>query len=353
MKKGMLTLVVMMLVLVLAACGSSSSSAPSKAGEEPPSTAKPKTQDDATVIIVAHTSADTASHHRAAMKFKEKMEAQSEGRFEVQVYPNGQMGSNEEMIETMRAGKITLVGTSCAFLGNFVEEAIVFDTPFLYRDDRVAKQIFADKSLIEALNRYFTPKNMYIAGIEFMGFRTLTCNKEVHSPADLKGMKVRTMENPYHLAIWKSLGANPTPLAYNELYTGLQQGTVEGQENPIELTYTQKFYEQQKFIVKTEHIPFPLMWVANNDFIESLSEEDKKLFFECLETGIQAGIDYNDQMINKYITEMGDYGTTMIDLSEDEYAQFQNATKDVLPMFEKAAGAELFNKYMEIIDKHR
>ena len=108
-------------------------------------------------------------------------------------------------------------------------------------------------------------------------FRVMTTNKKIESLDDFKGQKIRTMENKYHLAFWQSIGANPTPMAFSEVYIGLQQGTIDAQENPYEVIVSGKIYEQQDYVVKTNHLPHLLSMIVNEDFYNRLSTKDKKI----------------------------------------------------------------------------
>ena len=148
--------------------------------------------------------------------------------------------------------------------------------PFAFATIDEIDKTFKDPEFVKALGAEYEKAGFHLLGISNLGFRITTANKAIMTPEDLKGLTIRTMENKNHIEMWRKLGANPTPLAFNELYTALQQGTVDGQENPMELIYTQKYFEQQTDISKTNHIPHCLCWVMNLAQYDSLTDEQKK-----------------------------------------------------------------------------
>lgn len=344
MKKVLAMILALSMALTLAACGESSPEADT-GGDETATT-------DPIVVSVAHTSADTASHHQAALEFERLFEEATDGRYDVQVYCNAVMGTDLEMVESVQHNNLSMAGTGFPYIGNFVPEVGVLDVPFRYKDNEVAYQIFADQDLIDGMNKYMIPSGMRLVGCEFSGFRTLTANKEIHVPEDLAGLKVRVQENTGHIETWSTLGANPTPLAYNELYTALQQRTVDAQENPVELIYTQKFYEQQEYIIECAWIPFPLAWVVSEDFWQSMSAEDQSLYIDCLNQAMQVGIEYNEEMMDSYYQAFEDYGCTIIKLTDEEYALWQEAAEPMLAYYEEQVGSDVYNIYMDVIAKY-
>lgn len=340
MKKFFALILALAMVLGLTACG-----------QEPSSNGSGDSGEKIHVTFY-HTSADTASHQQTALKFKELLEERSDGRFEVTTYCNGTLGTDREAVEATIAGNITIFGGAASYTGNFVPQANLFDIPYRLVTNETAMAVCADQDMVDALNAYFTGSGMLLAGLEFLGFRTLSCNYEVHNPGDLAGVKVRVMDNPYQMNLWQAMGASPTPLAYNELYTGLQQGTVDGQENPIELTYTQKFYEQQKYLIDTNQIPFIMPWIINEAFYNGLSAEDQALVTSCLSEASRTGEAYLMEKLDSYFTAMEDYGCTIINLTDDEYAQFIERVEPLMPSYQELVGQDLYDTYLSIIAKH-
>src|SRR5690625_1967977 len=180
-----------------------------------------------------------------AAAFKETLERLSDGKFVVVEHPSSALGGERDMIEGAQIGSVDLVITSSGPLGNFVPEALVFDLPFLFRDYDHARGVLDSEigqSILEGM------RDQDLVGLAWSenGFRHLTnSQRAIHSPSDLDGLKVRTMENQVHMRAFEAMGAAPTPMAWPEVYTALQQGTVDGQENPIPVIASARFWEVQ------------------------------------------------------------------------------------------------------------
>lgn len=237
-------------------------------------------------ISVAHGVPEETAEHQGFLKFQELLEAESNGRYKVEIYPNQQLGGDRELIESVQLGNLTITGPSSAPLASFANGFYVLDLPFLFADrDEVYRVLDGEpgQALLASLEQY------NLKGLGFMenGFRNITNSKrEIKSPADLAGLKIRTMENELHLAAWKQLGANPTPMAFGEVFTALQQKTVDGQENPFELIASNRFYEVQDYITATKHIYSPYVVVMNKEFYDGLSADDQKLFNSTMKRAI-------------------------------------------------------------------
>ena len=231
-------------------------------------------------ITIAHGSPAEHSSHLGWEKFKEIVERESKGNITCEIFPNQQMGGDREVTEAVQLGNLTCGLPSSSPLAGFCKEFYILDVPFLMGDraaayatlDGEAGQLLLDS--LEAIN---------IKGLGFFenGFRNLTANKKILSPEDLKGVKLRVMENKIQMLAWSSFGANPTPIAFGELFTALQQGTVDAQENPFELIFTNKFYEVQKFLMVTNHIYTPFVVLMNLEFYNSCTPEEQALFIKA------------------------------------------------------------------------
>ena len=207
-------------------------------------------------IIAAHGAAENTSENESFLKFKELVEERSGGAVTVDLYPNQQLGGDREYTEAATQGNVTMGGPSTANIAPFVPAMNAFETPFLF-SDRETVYAALDSEAGQALLDSLESAGLKGLGYFENGFRQLTTNKEINSLADLKGLKIRVMENEVHLAIWEALGANPSPLAFGELYSALQQKAFDAQENPAELIYNTKFYEVQDHVYLTNHIYTP------------------------------------------------------------------------------------------------
>ena len=182
------------------------------------------------------------SHYGVAVDvFAREVEKRTNGRYKVQNFYSGALGAERESIEAVQLGTLDLTMTSTGPVPNFVPEVAILDIPFLFRDYAHARATLDGPIGVDLLGK-FPAKNIVALAWGENGFRHMTNNKRsVMSPDDLKGLKMRTMENPVHIQAYKQFGIIPTPMAFTEVFTALQQGTVDGQENPLSVISAAKF----------------------------------------------------------------------------------------------------------------
>jgi len=190
-------------------------------------------------------------------KIKEMIEQRSNGKIKVEVYLDNQLGGDREILEGCQVGGIAMVSQTTAPQVTFIPELAVFDIPMLFDNLDLARKVLSGP-FRQKLEPLYEKAGLKLLLFEPIYYRETTTNKPIKTINDFKGIKFRTMENKYHMAFWKALGANPTPLNFSELYIALQQGIVDAQENPYEIVWSSKFYEVQKYLVNTHHICFIL-----------------------------------------------------------------------------------------------
>ncbi len=226
-----------------------------------------------TTITLQHALPVNTSHYGVGgAAFKETLERLTNGRIRVNVQRND---NEREMIESVQIGTIDCTITSTGPVGNFVPAVRVVDVPFLFRDYPHARGVL-DSEIGQGLLQQFSARGL--AGVIWMenGFRHLTnSRREVNSPADVRGLKVRTMENQVHMRAFQTLGALPTPMAFSELVPALQQGTVDGQENPIPVIVANNLNQVQRFLTLTGHVYSPAVLICNPGMIGRLSAADR------------------------------------------------------------------------------
>ncbi len=291
-------------------------------------------------MVFAHASTEQTLIHALSVKFKEEVESKSGGRITIQIYPNMQLGADREAFEGVQIGNVTFTVQSTAPQVNFVKEAGVFDLPFLFPNKTVARKVLDGKFKTEIAS-YYDAIGVRLLGFGDQGFRQLTLNKLVKKPADLSGIKLRTMENPNHMATWRALGANPTPVPFNEVYLALQQKMVDGQENPYEYIVTMKFYEQQKYVINTFHIFQAMGFVMNKGVYDSLPDDLKKVIDDAALVAIEYERNGIDEKDATYIDTIKKAGLEVVDLSEAELAEFQKATTGVYDIIKNNIGNEI------------
>ena len=232
-------------------------------------------------LKLAHAVSTTAPYHLGAQKFVQVLSERTGDGFEIKIFPNKQLGSERSLVEQLQIGTIDLVITSTGPIGGFVPQMLVVDLPFLFRNTQHVDHVFEGQigqSLLTNLGK------ANIKGLAFWenGFRNLTNNRRpVLKLEDCRGLIIRTMENQVHLASFRLLGANPTPMAWGEALTALKQGTIDGQENPINIIYTHGIYDLQEYLAITAHFYSPALLLMNRRTYAELSSSDKKAFREA------------------------------------------------------------------------
>lgn len=293
-----------------------------------PSTGSGENKDDKVIIIkYATVGPDEHQYTIASRKFKEIIEEKSGGKIKVELYPNAQLGGEREMAEGVKLGTIQMTTvTSDGALPAWVPETQIFSIPYLFRDrEHVYKAL--DGELGKFLEEKFLEKGFKHLGFVELGFRHFTNNvREIKEPADMKGLKIRVQEAPIWFALIEALGATPTPIAFNELYTALQQGVVDGQENPLATIRSMKFYEVQKYLTLDAHTYAPGSVLINPDFFNSLSEEHQRLIIEAVNEMKVYQRDYISGKAEEDLQFLKDQGMIV---TEPDRSKFVEATKDI------------------------
>lgn len=213
----------------------------------------------------------------ATRAFKEIVEAESLGAIQVDLFPAGQLGGERELIEATKLGTIPMSMVSGAIAGYF-KPAMVLDIPYLFPSAPVAWNVLDGEFGRELANEVLKMVGTRVLAYGETGFRNFTNSKRViKSPADMKGLKLRVMETPLYMTLIKSLGANPTPIAWPETYTALQQKVVDGQENPVSVIIQAKFAEVQKYLTLDGHTYGADFIIINEKFYQGLSKENQNI----------------------------------------------------------------------------
>ena len=204
---------------------------------------------------INHTFGINSFPDRALQEFKKEIEQKSDKRIEVRLYSSGELGQEIEQYELLQTGSLEAALLGGQILSSVTPEYAMFEAPYLWRDQEHLRKVWdgaVGKEVSEALLKR---KGIQIIGVWNRGARNLTTNsKVVKSPRDLQGLKIRTTQNPVHVAAWKALGAIPTPMAFGEVFMGLRQGVIDGQENPLDLIQSASLFEVQKNLHLTQHV---------------------------------------------------------------------------------------------------
>lgn len=301
------------------------------------------------VLKAGHAATASNTGHLALEFLGKELKEKTKGRISMEVFPNAQLGSEREMIESIQLGNLDMAFVSSAVLGNFNKQFFALDIPFMFKDRPGVYRVLdgaIGQGLLDSLNK------VGIQGVGYWenGFRQLTNSKKaIKSPDDLKGMKMRTMENEVHIAAWKAIGSNPAPLAFGELFTALQQGTFDAQEGPINLFYDMKFQEVQKFITKTNHVYSPFVVLLNPNVYKRFSEEDKKIFATAFNNAKAYQRDLAQKADAKAEAAMPN--VTFTTLTPQEFANFSNKMGPIYTQVKKKVGPEIVDKILAEVNK--
>ena len=277
------------------------------------------------------------SHQGIAIDtFAKEVEKRTSGRYKVQTFYNGALGGERESIEAVQLGTQELAFSSTGPVPNFVPETKILDVPFLFRDKAHARAVLDGPIGQELLGKFDSKGFKALAWAE-NGFRHMTNSKRsVKSPEDLKGLKMRTMENPVHIAAYKGFGIITTPMAFPEVFTALQQGTVDGQENPLSVIISAKFDQVQKHLSLTGHVYSPAIFVMNKATFDKLSAADKQAFIDAAKEGTRANRARVDEDDAKGVADLRAKGMTVVDTLDK--AAFVKALAPVNADFENQFG---------------
>jgi tripartite ATP-independent transporter DctP family solute receptor len=224
----------------------------------------------------------------------------------------------------------------------------VYDLYFNFQNiDDAINKFNNDEEFFSIMSEKYDEQGFKLAGFSVHGFRQITANKPIKTPEDLAGLTFRTQENKYHILGFQGMGATPTPFAFNELYTALQQGTVDAQENPIELIYSQKFYEQQDYVTMSNHQQQVQTWLVSKMVYDNLPEDIKQIVDDGIKVGCEAAQDYALSMEESWRNEIEEYGVTFVELTDDEYNTFKNSVGDQWEEIKSTVSSEVWEAYTE------
>ncbi len=277
------------------------------------------------------------SHQGVAIDvFGKEVERRTAGRYKVQSFYSGSLGGERESIEAVQLGTQELTFSSTGPVPNFVPEARILDIPFLFRDKAHARAVL-DGPIGQEMLTKFESKGFKALAWGENGVRHMTNSKRaVNSPDDLKGLKMRTMENPVHVAAYKGFGIVTTPMAFPEVFTALQQGTVDGQENPLSVIMAAKFDQVQKHLSLTGHVYSPGIFLMSKAAYDKLSAADQQAFLEAAREGVKANRARVDEDDAKGVAELRSRGMQVIE--NVDKGRFVSQLAPVNAEFEKQFG---------------
>ncbi len=340
-----LALLFIAIVFFVVGCSSNKVEKPSGDNQEVDSTEKIK-------FGIGTGNNEEHPHYKGIVKIKEILEEEGGDRFDVQIFPNSTVGDDREMIEGLQMGTLEATIPAVGVVANFVPEFEIFNFPFLFPNEQVADEVLGGATGKEILGK-LQEQNQGLVGVDYweQGFFLLTNNKhEVKTVEDIKGLKIRSIENGIQLDTLRALGANPTPMAWSELFTAMQQGVVDGQQNPIANIYSAKFYEVQDYLTITNHHYGPSIFLVSEIFWNKLSDEEKGLVEKAIKSGNDEAKRIMREEAAAQLQEIEQKGITVTELEESELEKMHELVQPVIDKYSKEIGEEFVDRFYQAIE---
>jgi len=293
-------------------------------------------------LVEAHTTTQDHPYTLGMVRFAQLVRERTGGRVAVQIHHSRQLGDERQVVEGLQLGTVQLTVTSTGPLGGFVPDMNVVDLPFLFRDSAHAYKVLDGEIGRSLLDKF---EAVGIKGLAFWenGFRHITtAKKAVERPADLKGLKIRVMENRVHQAAFRQLGADATPMAWGEVFTSLQQGLLDAQENPIPIVSTFKLYEVQKYLALTGHVYSPAPLLMSKKAWDRLPPEIRNV---VLDTALEVARIQRQLNRGQEQNQLGELKAKgMVVIEEPDRAAFRTAMQPVFEQFQGQFGQGLVQR---------
>lgn len=333
MKKVITFLLVMVMVLSISGCGQKQQETPQQSGTQ---SANTEQSDKVIVLRAGSTMPKEGNYIKGLEVFKEKVEEYTNNRVEVKIFPNSELGNERDLIEGVALGTIEMCISSTGPLPNISPDFMVFDLPFIIADRKYAYEVM-DGDLGNKILGTLEPKGIKALGFWENGFRYITSNKPIIHPEDAKGLKIRTMENDVHIETFKQLGANPTPMAWSEVFTALQQGTIDAHENAMTTIDTAKIYEVQKYLSLTGHFYSPAVVMINKKLFDSFPKDIQDAILKAEKEARAWERNYCEELDVTLVKAVKDKG---MQVTEVDKAEWQKACAGVYEAFKDKINPE-------------
>lgn len=282
-----------------------------------------------------------------AESFAANVDSLSRGRLKVRVYHNSLLGGDTELIESCQCGDIPFVVQNTAPEVSYMKRLCLFDLPCAFDSLEALHQVLDSDGFMERVNQIYRDAGFSLLAMADQGFRVMTANREITGMDSFRGIKIRTMENSYHMDFWSAIGANPTPMSFAELYVGLEQHTVDAQENPYEVICSNAFYEVQDYVIDTRHLPHLLALVVNDDFLQGLPEVDRSIVEHAAALARDTARTQASLRAGSRMAEILESGSQIIPVSEDLRQKMREASSSLYERIRSAvADDDLFHSYI-------
>lgn len=283
-----------------------------------------------TTLRLAHVVNTEDTYHIAAVRFQELVSEKTDGAVTVDIYPNASLGDERTLLEGMQIGTVDMGVITSGPVANFVDEFSVFELPFLFPSNEAAYSVLDGEIGQEILDKL---EGVNLKGLAYAerGFRNITNSRNaINTPDDLDGLRLRVIENEVYVDTFRTLGANAVPMAWTEALTALQQGTIDGQENPVNAIHAFNLAETQDYLTMTRHIYAPAIFIMSLPKWSGLQEEVQEIVLEAAQEASTYAREQNAVMEAEQLAELGEAGMEINDSPDLE--AFQAA---VAPVYEK------------------
>lgn len=347
-KKTIILLLVFSLIFAMAAC--STTKAADESADAETALTDNNTSEEKVIMRIGIGQSDTHPQYAGLVKFKEEVEANTNGKFEVQINHSGTVGDDRGMMEMLQLGTLDGTCPSSAPVVNFCKDYMIFDFPFLFGDYEDVDRVLDGQLGQELLDKL---DGTGMVGMNFweLGFLSITNSKHpVETLDDMKGLKIRTMENEVQMDCLEAWGANPSPLAFSELFTALQQGTFDGQQNPFASIYSMKFYEVQDYLTVTNHVYNPFIFLISQSFWDKLTPEEQEIF----QAAADAARDEERRLVREQndnlLSELEEYGMQISYLGEDDIEEMKEIAQPIVDKFSQQMDADFVSRFYEAVN---
>lgn len=335
-KVASIVLLMVFISFVVVGCGGSASKDQAKTGAP-----------NVKVMKIGYTVVADGHIGKGMQKFAELVEKKSNGTIKVELFPNGVLGTDRQMMEQLQMGTLQGNNNSTGPVSAFVPRMAVFDLPFLFKDRETAYKVLDGPIGQELLNNDLQKAGF--VGLCYMenGFRNLTNSKrEITTLAEMSGIKIRVMDNKIHVDLWKALGVNPTAMDITQVYSAMEQKVIDGQENPINIIQANKYFEVQKYLTLSGHVYSAQVFFVSKKWWDTLSDQEKEILKSAANEAKVYQREVAQQMEKEGIDFLKSKGMTVSELKPGEKEKIQTTLKSFYDKYKGQIGAELVDKVM-------
>ena len=311
-------------------------------------------QANATTIRLAHTFNPGEASYEVLQKFSETVSKRSNGDLKVQVFPSEQLGSEVQLLQQAKNGSVDIVVPGYSGASTLVPSLEISNAPFMFNDWDEAKYVIESDAYEPMFEQLKQKSNLTpLSKTWYWGWRNLTVNgKEIHNVSDMKGLKVRVPESPIWVEMIKSFGASPTPIPFSEVYLALQQGTVDGQENPIPTIYSRKFYEVQEQLIMTKHMLQSQVVLINSQRWDSLTDKEKKILKDAIQEAAQQNYEIQTSREAGMLDDLKNSGEVNV-ITDIDRPSFERAAETAREKLIERWGNDNYSRVVNKIKEYR